>query len=411
MNNLTRLLLTAFVLETLCVTYALYVPWLVAVASVLYTVSGVVIAYALLFTKPATQANSDSFFNNKTSLNHYRWVIMLAALLVMCYFAIHQMADEPLHYETADMLPIIRIMCQRFLSGNWSQVYAPIPEIWHGTVPIYLPAMWLPFSLPELFNIDLRWLTVAVFFIVLGVFLWRVPFKQKNSWLLCVCAFLLSWWLFAEEKSGLLTYTEEGIVVFYYVLLTLVLLRKKQNIWLLGICTSLCVLSRYALIGWLPAMALYFVWRKEWKDLFRFAVTGVIVFLLLVLLPFGSSVMHSMIGLPGAYIDFTRRVWNDSPEVFSTSLGWAKFFGPTKIAQLHYLLIALAFCVPLIAMVAAFLAHRKYKFPIQNLPLAIFKLSLVVFFSFIDVPYLYLFYTSSFVSLIAVTLFLRRQQN
>ena len=39
-----------------------------------------------------------------------------------------------------------------------------------------------------------------------------------------------------------------------------------------------------------------------------------------------------------------------------------------------------------------------------NLPLAALKLGLVIFFCVIDVPYLYLFYTSSFISLIALTL-------
>jgi hypothetical protein len=409
MKNIKHILLTAFLLETLCVTYALYVPALIPLASVLYTITGIAIAYALLFIKPAAVKNQDPVFNFKIIANRFRWLLMGIGLLVICRFALQWMEDDPLDYHNADMLPIIRIMCQRFLSGEWSQVYAPIPEIWHGTVPIYLPAMWLPFSLPELLHIDIRWLTVVLFFIILGIFLWRVQPKQKDSWLLCLCVFLLYWWIFADEKPGLLTFTEEGVVVFYYVLLTLALLRRQQNIWLLGICTSLCVLSRYALVGWLPAMALYFIWRKDWKDLCRFALTGIACFLFLVLLPFGSHIIQSMMGLPGAYIEFTGRVWNDAPHVFSTSLGWAKFFGPKKIEHLHYLLIAVSFCVPLLVMLSALFMQKKYQFPITNLPLTIFKLSLVLFFSFIDVPYLYLFYTSSFVSLIAITIFLRRE--
>jgi len=50
-------------------------------------------------------------------------------------------------------------------------------------------------------------------------------------------------------------------------------------------------------------------------------------------------------------------------------------------------------------------ARRKKK--IANIPLAALKLSLVIFYCFIDVPYLYLIYTSSFVSLIAVALMVR----
>ena len=40
----------------------------------------------------------------------------------------------------------------------------------------------------------------------------------------------------------------------------------------------------------------------------------------------------------------------------------------------------------------------------NNVPLAALKLSLVIFYCFIDVPYLYLFYTSSLVSLIILAL-------
>lgn len=408
MKNTKNILLTAFLLETLCVTYALHLPWLVAAASVVHTLAGFAISYALLFTKPGNENNTGRIFDFKTTANRYRWVILIPALVAMCYAGAKTMAEEPPDYRSADMLPIIQVMCQRFLAGHWLQVYAPIQEIWNGTVPIYLPAMWLPFSLPEFLRVDLRWLTVLLFFIVLGCFLWRVSFRQKTSWLVFLCGFLLFCFLFTDEKPGLVAYTEEGIVVFYYVLLTMVLLRKKQNIGLLGICTSLCVLSRYALIGWLPAMLLYFAWRKEWKNLLRFTFTGLACFLLLVLLPFGTAVVHSMMGLPGAYIAFTARVWNDSPEVFSTGPGLAKFFGPGKIETLHYLLIVLTFCLPLLAMISGLLARKKYKVPDRNLPIAVFKLSLVVFYCFIDVPYLYLFYTSSFVSLIAVASFVQR---
>lgn len=408
MKPILRLLFAAFVLETLCVTYALYLTWLVPLASILYTVSGIAIAYGLLFMKPATVEAARAAGSKKRTALH--WTIIAAAFFLMCFFATRWMKEEPLNHETADMLPIIQVMCRRFLAGGWSHVYDPINEIWSGTVPIYLPAMWLPFSLPELLGVDLRWITVVVFLVILILFALRTDIRQQPTWPLWGSCFLLLWWLFGVDKAGLLPYTEEAVVVFYYVLLTLALLRSKQNFWLIGICASLCVLSRYALAGWLPAMALYFVYRRAWKDLLRFAVTGIACFLLLVLLPFGFEMIHSIFGLPGSYIAFAGRVWNDSPDVFSTSLGWAKFFGPGRIAQQHLMLIIFTFCIPFAAMWAALFLQRKYNFPSQHLPLAVLKLSLVMFFSLIDVPYLYLFYTSSFVSLFAVAAFVGREK-
>ena len=404
--NIKTILVTAFLLETLCVTFALLVPSLSGFTSIVYTASGLVIAYALLWMNRAGQPQPIHFFSVNPTLNLFRWVLMVIALLVMCKFFLQWMQDEPLSYQDADMLPIIKTMCERFLAGAWSHVYDPIPEIWGGTHPIYLPAMWLPFILPVALHIDIRWLTVMVLFLVCCIFLWRLQPLRKYAWLVCLCAFLLFWWLFAYENAALVPYTEEGIVIFYYVLLTIALMGRKA--WLIALCASLCVLSRYALIGWLPAMILYYAYNKEWKNIFQFVVMGIICFVLLLLLPFGWGIFASLVKLPASYIDFTRRVWHDAPHVFMQSLGWAKFFGPQRISLQHNLLVFLSFAVPALSMIICLQLHKRNHIPIHNIPLAVLKITLVIFYSFVDVPYLYLFYTSSFVSLMAVCYFLNR---
>ncbi|MES2328001.1 MAG: hypothetical protein V4539_00270 [Bacteroidota bacterium] len=407
--GIQRILLIALVLETICVTYALYIPLFIPTISVLHTLAGLVIAYGLLWMKPALPPISNPVFSFASNINRYRWLLMGIALFMLCRFCAQWMKDDPIDYHNADMLPIIKVMNQRFIAGNWSQVYDPIPEIWNGIKPIYLPAMWMPFGLPEALQIDVRWLTVLVFIIILGILLWAIDARRKNVWPLFLCIFLLFWWLFYDEKAGLFTFTEEGVVVLYYVLLAIALL--KRNIWMICIAASLCVFSRYALVGWLPAMLLYFAYLKEWKNLFRFAFTGILFFLLLLLLPFGWKTVYSLIALPGSYIEFAKRIWQDAPQVFSGSLGWAKFFGPNHIMRLHYLLILLSFTVPFLSMFVALRWNKKFRIPVQNIPLAVLKLSLVIFFSLIDVPYLYLFYTSSFVSVVAIASVLSREND
>jgi hypothetical protein len=406
--GIQRILIIALVVETICATYGLYVPSFVPVLSVLHTLAGLAIAYGLLWMQAALSSTPNPVFSFASITNRYRWLLMGVVLFILCRFSIQWMQEDPIDYHTADMLPIIKVMNQRFLAGDWSHVYAPIPEIWNGTKPIYLPAMWMPFGIPEALHIDVRWLTVIIFFFIAGAVLWTTNPMRKNAWPLFLCAFLLFWWLFYDEKAGLLTFTEEGVVVLYYILLTCALL--KRNIWPICICTALCVFSRYALIGWLPAILLYFIYLKEWKNLFRFSATGIVFFLVLLLLPFGWDTVYSLVVLPGSYIEFAGRVWKDAPHVFSESLGWAKFFGAQHIATLHYLLVVLTFTVPLTAMLVALRMSKKYAIPVQNIPLAILKLSLVVFFSLVDVPYLYLFYTSSFVSVVAVACFIQRER-
>ena len=404
--NIKAVLLIAFLFETLCVTYALFFPVAIGFTSVLYTASGLVIAWALLWMNRKGEFPAIHPFSFNSTLNRYRWVIMGVALLVICKFSMQWMEDDPLSYQDADMLPIIKTMCERFLAGAWSHVYDPIPEIWGGTHPIYLPAMWLPFSLPAALHIDIRWLTVLVLFLVCSIFLWRLQPLRKYAWLVCLCAFLLFWWLFAFENAGLVPYTEEGIVIFYYVLLTIAVMGRKA--WLIGLCASLCVLSRYALIGWLPAMIIYFVYQIEWKNLRQFVVMGILCFVFLFVLPFGWGIFTTLSKLPASYVDFTRRVWHDAPHVFTQGLGWAKFFGPQRISIQHNLLLILSFAVPAVMMIICLQLHKRNHIPVHNIPLAVLKVTLVIFYSFIDVPYLYLFYTSSFVSLIAVCYFLNR---
>jgi hypothetical protein len=74
--------------------------------------------------------------------------------------------------------------------------------------------------------------------------------------------------------------------------------------------------------------------------------------------------------------------------------------------MLHQLLISLSFIVPMaFILICHFL---KKKMNLSNIPLAALKISIVIFYNFIDVPYLYLFFTSSFVSLAVVVIFIRK---
>ncbi len=61
----------------------------------------------------------------------------------------------------------------------------------------------------------------------------------------------------------------------YYILLVLALLSGRP--WLIGIAISLCVLSRYALAGWIPAYLLWLVLEKKGRPLLIITLTGMLV--------------------------------------------------------------------------------------------------------------------------------------
>lgn len=406
-------ILAAFGAEVLCASYFLKIPHAHGVAAVLYTLAGLFTAVLLLYAPPvalprrSAHADGAGKWWKQRSL-HYRVVIIILLALAMYNLCQLWFDDIPFDINYADMLPIIKVMGQRFASGHSREVYNVIPWIWNGVQPIYLPAMWLPFVPAVVMNIDLRWMTVAglLFSFSIFLFLYRPVLRSYLSFFTGVLAFLLFWYLFADDTPGVITVSEEGVVIAYYVLLVLALI--TENALLIGIATSLCMLSRYALVGWIPAFMIYLAFRREWKKMGVFVVTGMACFVLLFLLPVGWTTFMRLAKLPGEYIHFASVVWKDSPDVFSTGLGFAGFFGPGRVNLLHYLLIGCSFIIPSGCMLLLCLRGRSRNF--ANLPLAVLKIALVIFYTLIDVPYQYLFYTSSFVSLILVTLVIGREE-
>ncbi|MCW3086653.1 MAG: hypothetical protein JWQ78_39 [Sediminibacterium sp.] len=396
------LLVAAFIAETLCVTYALKFPAWIPTASVVYFLSGLLIA-VLTVCLPQVRLRLPTLL--KTIRTGGLIKILLAGLLAVAlyHFTRAWIAGTPLTIYDADMLPIMKVMAQRFLQGQWSQVYDPIPEIWGGIQPIYLPAMWLPFTIAVAGNFDLRWITTAGLFFSFAIFLALLePFKKIFlSLLLFLCSYFLLRWLLTEEMHNFIRLSEEGLVVFYYSLLVLALL--SENFLLIGIAAALCALSRYTLAGWFPAMIIYLLLRdRQQKKLLTFAIAGLSMVLLLVILPFGWHVLEAALALPSQYIGHANRVWTDSPEFFYESMGFAKFFGPGRTHLLHRVLIIASFAGPILFVLVCRLWEYVTKNTLGNIPLGCLKLSVVIVYTFLDVPYLYLFYTSSFVSLVAI---------
>ena len=377
------------ILQVLSATYFLEIPNFQALDSFLFLFTGVGVSFCLLQI-PAIQIRKVSILNRQLLLK----LLVIGLLLPISYqLARHIMDDNPLRYENADMLPIIKSMNQRFLNGQWKQVYQPIPEIWNGIRPIYLPAMWMPFGLSLIFDFDIRWITVCG--IWLSVILCVLPIWKKLSpaIFLMIAFLILLAWFHTNDDNGVIELTEEGVVFFYYSLLATALI--LNNPWLLGISVATCLLSRYSFIGWIPFTVLYLLLRKEYKFLLRTSIMASIVGLVLIL-PFGIGPLLYHLHLHDDYISHAARVWHDEPDTYFETLGMAKFFGASHIKLLHFILVGGSFLIPL----SLLLFFRKKISTQPNILLAGFQLTLTFFYNFLDVTYLYLYYTPVFVSLL-----------
>jgi len=377
------------ILQVLCATYFLEIPNFQALDSFLFLFTGVGISLCLL-QLPSVKIHKDSIFGRQLV---FKFLVIALLLPVSYQLARHIMDENPLLYQNADMLPIIKSMNQRFLNGQWEQVYQPIPEIWNGIQPIYLPAMWMPFGLSLIFDFDIRWITLCG--VWMSIILCVLPaWRKLTAAIFLIAAFLvLLAWLHFNDDNGVIELTEEGVVYFYYSLLATAII--FNNPWLLGISVALCVLSRYSFIGWIPLAFLYLVLRKEYEFLLKTCLTAVIVVVILIL-PFGMGPLLYHLHLHDDYISHATRVWHDEPDTYFETLGMAKFFGATHIRLLHFILVCGSFLIPL----SFLLILRKKIFTQPNILLAGFQLSLTFFYNFLDVTYLYLYYTPVFVSLL-----------
>lgn len=400
MPNIKKWLIICLLLETLCVTYALRFSSIIPFATILYTICGFAIAFLLLRMPEKKIAIGFSIGKEQVAWV-YQLTLLLFSGLVIYLFTRNWMNQSPLSYQEADMLPIMQVMSQRFIQGDWSLVYQPIQEIWNGIQPIYLPAMWMPFMVSVKFGFDPRWITSFAVFLSFSIFilLWRVHWQKITGPVLLFTAGILCLWLYTEPSHNFIRLSEEGIVVFYYSLLVLAIL--SENFLVIGIAAAFCALSRYSIAGWLPAMLLYLLWiRKKPRDTIRFLAAAVGVVVLLVIIPLGFEPIRIAFHQPEKYIEHATRIWRESPEYFQQSMGLAKFFGSERILIQHNLLLISSFLVPIIFV---WFAGKQKQHRNNHIALATLKLTIVIVYAFIDVPYQYLFYTSSFISLIAVT--------
>jgi len=115
---------------------------------------------------------------------------------------------------------------------------------------------------------------------------------------------------------------------------------------------------------------------------------------LLTICCFGLAPFEQMLHIPGTYIQHAARVWQEHPEYFSYTPGMAAVFGPDKIVLQHQLLLILGFGLPLLFSVLMYWFYRKQT--VANMELAIATLAITVFYTLVDVPYLYLYYTPVF---------------
>jgi hypothetical protein len=308
----------------------------------------------------------------------------------------------PIDYKLADMLPIMEIMCKRFM--NQTGVYRVIPEIWGGMQPIYLPVMWMSYLPAVWFDFDLRWITwySFIFAIALGVFYVRK--NHVSGWhalVIWIPVFVLFKAIFQLEPNDF-SMADEGPVVLFFSFFALSL--WHGNPFFIGVSLALGLLTRYSYLPVLPAIALAYVIFQRKKEGLHILGTAFITGIFLMVFSGAIFELKTFISLPKHYVAAVMGEDYDklSPTI-SYGLGLAKFFSKEQLPGMVNIQMLLTFVVPLLFVFI--LRHFRRTIDFRILLLALLKIELVLFYNLMIIPIHNLFLVSNFLTLILLFYF------
>lgn len=308
---------------------------------------------------------------------------------------------------SSDVIPQITTLVQRFLRGE--QPYYNIPFAEYDLYPTYLPLQWLPYIPLEIVHKDYRWVpTFAMWFACFYYFLIHRRAAGNTLWSLAVPYWpMVVWTVFILHDNGAFVYTVEGLIAAYYFFVAESI--KRRNALLLAIAISVCLMSRYSIIFWVPlCLALHFMAGKR-RDALLIAGMAAVFFIGIYWFPFLRKDPRIFINGYNYHTNAALAEWmrdlaknNGSANLFN-GLGFTPFAlkllpgneGHILMLYKNIHLIACALCVIILALVYR---RHKAKYPLHAFLLFSFKIYLTIFYVFIQIPYKYLFFVPFFVS-------------
>lgn len=376
------------------------------ISSIIIFISSCFIGIIPLFYD--SQVKTIAPFQNKK----YRWnlffILLGIALIAWIYLNLIQeiIHSTAIDFKYSDIIPTIQQQVNRFLHGQ--KVYQRIIFENYSYPSGYLPANWVPFILAAVFKFDFRYIPFILFYCSLLAIVFH--FRKNLSNTLSLITILLipySIYLFIKHNTLIVGYSVEVVVATYYLLF--VLFMNKKNYILIGLIISLCLLSRYTLILYLPLYFFVMWMNNDLRAIKYIGLSSLLFLLLFYIIPFFLADPLVIINGFLSYSDSGIGEWNHFneytglPEHLTKGAGFAYLFYIMKggtIAQKIKLMQVLLVVILLVFLVSmAYLYHKKKnKLNSSTFLLGSFKIYLTLFFSFIHVPYIYLYTTSILVT-------------
>ncbi len=319
----------------------------------------------------------------------------------------------PIDPAISDIIPSLQLYVARFL--NYEPVYAVMHFEKYEMYPTYLPLLWSPYLVSETANIDYRW-TPYIFF-MLAIFLYlrlllKSNFHPIEIGIKLFIPFLFVY-LYTQFDAAVLGMTVELLPVAFYFLLSLSLFRR--NIWIISIGILVCLLSRYSFTFWLPVYLITIWIEFGFPKIFKTSIILALGIALLYVAPFLSKDFSTFSKGLAYYENHSAHAWrpafpsqaDSKPFHLEQGLGMALHFFDYKAEERSIperLKFAKAFHLSICLLTAIFillgyLYYRKRELNVKIYFLIALKCYLLIFYSFVFIPFSYLFQVPLFLSI------------
>lgn len=341
---------------------------------------------------------------------NFRKVGPLSILVILGVFAtaiilLGSYSSMPISIKNSDIIPQIQVLCNKFLTGEYP--YKPFDDFGYPMTPTYLPAHWMPYLPAQILKFDPRFITLAIFivaFLFFSVHIFRQSFNTLTNFLLLSLPVLFISAVH-DHDMPIWSISVELMIVSYYLLLGLSLTINSKI--LQSVTLILCLMSRFSLVFWLP-LYVFMLWTKEgWKPTLRLCL-GVLAGCSLLYAPFLWKNPHIFFDALAYYDTASIAEWsrNGSNGHLQNGLGFASFYhakGGELSAQIADLKKTMLILTPSVSVVLGLIWYKfKDKLDFSLFAICALKISLAVFYIFVQIPYAYLYVTPVILSLIVL---------
>ena len=373
------------------------------------------------------------------SLNRSKVSVMLSVLIAALGLYLYAVPWESLRMITekypvdfhkpngSDIIPQVGILVERLLEGEFP--YQPInKDDWDRTFtlfPTYLPLQWLPYTVAEGLNLDYR-LYVFILFALLNLYLVVRSIKSNSSLFstltLGILPPLILIGLLSNDTTGGFRHSVELLIVTYYTLLAFTLVRF--NWWAISILIAVCLLSRYSIVLWVPLFMLVLYRKLGLKVVFQ---SIGIMFLMFCIFYLPFLIVDPLIYFKGydyhtgaAIGAWTIKGWQPDADTIPYSLkhgvGMGVFFYENIAGEIVDKLNACRYTHLAASMGSVLLLGVWYfKNEKRILPgvflLGSLKIYLVVFYNFIQIPFIYLYWILPMISVVMLAVLFNNRKN